>query len=140
MHHQAQILRETFITTAQSQGAVAVAANEETEQGLRQFFAEVWDQVLVPLAGAHPSANERFSFVHHQMDTDFPASEYRFQGRLGFGGKFRVRTDEPTQIRFVVDCYKEDQTPDTLNMIGRTNAALLALRDRTFRPHAQTDA
>jgi len=36
-----------------------------------------------------------------------PCTEWRFQGSLGFGGKFRYP-------RMSVDCYPEDETPARL--------------------------
>lgn len=49
-----------------------------------------------------------------------PTDEYRFQGSLGFGGKFY-----PRDMR--VSCYREDETPEREEMIRRANDALRAL-------------
>lgn len=49
-----------------------------------------------------------------------PGNEFRFQGKLGFGGKFRFP-------RFTVDCYPEDETPERLEMIKEANKALAQL-------------
>ena len=46
--------------------------------------------------------------------------EFRFQGTLGFGGKFYFNW--PTEIR--VSCYQEDETPDRVRAIGCKNADL----------------
>jgi len=72
--------------------------------------------VLVKEAGAHESGRE--DFVFHAISG---TTEYRFQGALGFGGKFRPET-------WRVDCYPEDNTPERERMIKATNAALGLLR------------
>ena len=59
---------------------------------------KVYD-VLVNLGGA--GEHMRHSFVHHHTQ-DLPCGEWRFQGKLFFGGKFRDQT-------FTVDCYREDE-------------------------------
>ena len=73
--------------------------------------------VLVAEAGA--STQGRVDFLRAHVDAD--TREYRFCGRLGFGGKFWVE-------RFAVSCYSEDLTPEREAIIARTNAALAALR------------
>lgn len=50
--------------------------------------------------------------------------EYRFQGSLEFGGKFR---QDLHRGRFWVDCYREDETPERLTMISRANERLKLL-------------
>lgn len=66
----------------------------------------------------------RADFTYHQSG-EF-CREYRFQGALGFGGKFR-RRHEGEQERWYVDCYSEDETPARRAMIDRANAALATL-------------
>lgn len=48
-------------------------------------------------------------------------TEWRFQGALGFGGKFRNNGNHDTPY---VDCYGEDETPARLAMIERANRRL----------------
>lgn len=72
----------------------------------------IWD-VLVEVCGA--GERWRSNFAYH-----FPAGgEFRFQGDLGFGGK--VWAD---RRRVYVDCYRENETPENLAKIERTNAEL----------------
>lgn len=63
--------------------------------------------------------NGRASFVR-EFTKDRPTVEYRFQGDLGFGGKFY-----PQDMR--VSCYLEDSTHKRREMIRRANEALRAL-------------
>lgn len=93
------------------------------EQALNDFFRAAWDEVLVPICDAN--AND-FGFVQNHMAKDYPAQEWRFQGSLGFGGKFR---STPT-LHCRVDCYPEDETPARRETITKANAALEALRSR----------
>lgn len=78
---------------------------------------EVW-AILERLAGASEGA--RSSFVHHQTEG---CTEFRFQGWLGFGGKFWNAND-----RWYVTAYPESVTPQREQVIGVTNAALDGLR------------
>lgn len=77
--------------------------------------------VLVRLAGA-PKC-DALSFVHHYstVSEHGPSGEWRFQGALGFGGKFRFP-------QFVIDCYREDRTADRDSMVEQVNEALADLR------------
>jgi hypothetical protein len=79
---------------------------------------EIW-AILERLAGADEGA--RSSFVHHQ--TVEGCTEFRFQGWLGFGGKFWNANG-----RWYVTVYPEDMTPQREQVIGVTNAALAGLR------------
>lgn len=49
-------------------------------------------------------------------------SEWRFCGLLGFGGKFRNFSD-----RLYVDCYPENENPETLWIMAETNEAIFKL-------------
>lgn len=74
----------------------------------------------------HTGADEdwmRDDFVHHQ--TADSTDEYRFQGALGFGGKFWNCND-----RWYVTCYPEDLTSDRQRAIDETNTALAELKER----------
>jgi hypothetical protein len=60
-------------------------------------------------------------------DARHVCDEYRFMGRLGFGGKFRNNgNNENTPY---VDCYSESRTPKLDAMIERANARLKTLFD-----------
>nr|WP_221374497.1 hypothetical protein [Actinoplanes polyasparticus] len=75
--------------------------------------------------GPHLLMTSRGEFIFHQ--TDRVEREYRFQGALGFGGKFRRGG---WSDRWSVDCYSEDLTAERGQMIGVTNAALRQLQQR----------
>ena len=68
--------------------------------------------VLVTCAGAHESMRE--NFVHSIQDG---TREYRFQGDLGFGGKYWPETN-------TVSCYSEDMTDRRRAIITDTNGHL----------------
>lgn len=73
--------------------------------------------ILVKECGAYDDAETRSAF--RQL---FPGcGEYRFQGSLGFGGKVWASNN-----RVWVNCYNEDNTPERLAMIRRTNGLLEA--------------
>lgn len=70
---------------------------------------ELWNKVydlLIEIGGA--SAVERSDFVYAHINTE--CHEWRFCGKLDFGGKF-------WREKFKVTCYSEDVTPNiTLTM------------------------
>lgn len=78
--------------------------------------------ILVRCAGAEDTTDKRQSFVYHVALADIPASEYRFQGALGFGGKFYPSQyqGDPT----TVGCYAEDRNPERNQIIFETSMAL----------------
>jgi hypothetical protein len=69
--------------------------------------------ILMAEAGGHPDLEEEFVF--HISEG---CREFRFQGGLGFGGKFWP--DEPARVT----CYSEDETPERLAIIERVNDRL----------------
>jgi hypothetical protein len=73
--------------------------------------------VLVEDAGASAREGEEYAFVHAVVvkKTD----EYRFQGFLGFGGKFRNN-----HSGIYVDCYPEDMTDQRRDWIDQCNRNL----------------
>jgi len=84
---------------------------------------EIYD-VLVKLARANESLRENFVWWFVTCD-HYYSKEYRFQGNLGFGGKFWVNAG-----RYYVTCYPEDETPDRLTTIESVNAALASLSSK----------
>jgi len=75
--------------------------------------------ILVETCGARPE--ERVQFVRADLDSE-RAGEWRFQGHLGFGGKFRSYPGRPPYV----DCYREDMTPERQAIIDRANQQLAA--------------
>jgi len=73
--------------------------------------------VLVEFCEASEDARERRLFVENQLKPK-PPSEWRFIGALGFGGKFWRNNG------VYVTCYKEDETPQRLKAIKKTNELL----------------
>lgn len=78
--------------------------------------------ILVRHAGARDDEWERHAFVHHVTDG---CREYRFQGHLGFGGKFRNNGNN-CNVPYV-DCYQEDMNAGRQAVIAATNAFLAEL-------------
>jgi hypothetical protein len=62
-----------------------------------------------------------YGFISYVTSDDDRRKEWRFQGALGFGGKFRINHNKPHPY---VDCYPEHETPERLAMIERANARL----------------
>lgn len=80
--------------------------------------------ILHQYAGApgSPDSWMREDFRYHQ--TAGSTDEYRFQGSLGYGGKFWNCND-----KWYVSAYREDLTPERQAAIDATNAALAALKE-----------
>lgn len=87
-------------------------------KGMTEDKAQAIYDILVDIAGAN--AEDKESFVSH-FCAESTTNEWRFQGHLGFGGKFRYP-------RISVDCYPEDGTKARLVIIDKTNTALAKLR------------
>ena len=75
---------------------------------------EIWN-ILCLHAGANPDQEEQFFYC--ATNPDSPCEEFRFQGHLGFGGKYWLETN-------TVTCYPEDVTTETTRILEETNAAL----------------
>lgn len=71
--------------------------------------------LLVSIGGAEES--ERSSFIYHHCTSKDGCDEWRFSGKLGFGGKYRSKRNR-------VDCYKEDETPSRIELIEKLNYEL----------------
>ena len=76
---------------------------------------ELYNQ-LAKLCGAPESY--RADFIASYTRERYP-TEWRFQGELGFGGKFWIRGD-----KWYVNCYREDETPERRKMIDEVNKVL----------------
>lgn len=71
--------------------------------------------ILVSIGGAYEP--ERDSFVYHHTESKYGCSEWRFSGKLGFGGKYR-------SLRNTVDYYAEDTSPERDSIVEKINKAL----------------
>lgn len=81
-------------------------------------YNKIFD-ILVEECGAAESLRSNFVMEHESKD--WP-TEYRFCGKLGFGGKFwRYPIGSP---QFRVSCYTEDETFERLAMIKAANDRL----------------
>lgn len=74
--------------------------------------------ILVEMGGA--SESMRSDFVHYHTIFE-KATEWRFQGRLGNGGKY-------WNERNCVTCYPEDETPFTMQLIALINESLITTK------------
>ena len=93
------------------------------DESLRDFYSKVWG-ILVKHAGASTLPDDRESFVLSMTQIEYPTSEYRFQGLLGFGGKLYRNT---TVGGLRIGCYPEDNTLARSAIISRVNNMLAAL-------------
>lgn len=75
--------------------------------------------VLVTECGMYKSTDDLTAFGIHFPD----CREYRFQGRLGFGGKVWAHTYGGGHF-IAVSCYPEDLTSERYEMIDRANVLL----------------
>jgi hypothetical protein len=80
--------------------------------------------VLVDVCGASNDERSQWRF-EDAFEGDHPASQYRFEGSLGYGGKFFFPS-------FSVSYYCENQTPEGDETCKRANALLEPLRAEYF--------
>lgn len=81
----------------------------------KKLAGEIY-RVLVDFAGApaHKGNWEQFEVWFNEPGL---GEEYRFEGRLGFGGKF-------WKGRMEVSCYPEDENRERLKVIKKTNRVI----------------
>jgi len=86
---------------------------------------EVWN-ILTEVC----DATNDYGFIHAQSTSHCP--QWRFQGSLGFGGKFyqshSVRPDGTFGILWHVSCYHEDLTDERQKTIILANSRLWDLQ------------
>lgn len=78
---------------------------------------KVYD-LLVKHGGA--TELDRKSFIHSHCKDKYECTEWRFCGKLGFGGKYRSTWNGVT-------CYSEDETPERVKLIAFLNEELKKL-------------
>ncbi len=88
----------------------------------KQQAAEVWN-ILVECCGADADGDMPVQFFHSATTT--PNLEFRFQGRLGFGGK--VFLEHPPRV----SCYQEDSSPKRRTMMNSANLRLQKIIEKT---------
>lgn len=76
--------------------------------------------ILVKVCGASEMMREAFVLT----ETTEHCHEWRFGGKIGFGGKFWN-----TNGRLYVNCYNEDETRERKRIVGEANKLLAALYD-----------
>lgn len=75
--------------------------------------------LLVSIGGADESM--RSNFIYHHCENKDGCDEWRFMGKLGFGGKYRSKTN-------TVDCYAEYEVPSRIMLIEKLNSELKKIR------------
>lgn len=88
----------------------------------------IW-RILVEDCGAYDDRLSCDLFVGYCCDRGFDRLEWRFQGKLGFGGKFYANENG-----WYVSCYSEDETPARLQIIETANAKLVSMFDAAAVP------
>jgi len=74
--------------------------------------------LLVSIGGAFEK--RRKDFIYHHCESVYGCSEWRFQGKLGFGGKYYSRNNR-------VCFYSEDETPERNEIRSKLNDELLKI-------------
>lgn len=91
---------------------------------IRPAHAErVWALLEQYVGAKDPNDWKKKSFLRYVCVNEPFGHEFRFEGNLGFGGKFLN-----DGWRWVVTCYREDETAERLAAIDKVNEALLKLR------------
>lgn len=82
-------------------------------------------KIMVEECGESDDELKRNYFLNYVTTKPGQRKVFRFQGSLGFGGKFRLNSNR--NFAPYVDCYREDETPKRLAAIERANARLLSM-------------
>ena len=81
---------------------------------MREDFANKVYDILVQFGARE---DDRDSFVYHHCKDKYPATEWRFCGVFGFGGKYRSGNNYVTY-------YSEDETPERETKLNEVNELL----------------
>src|SRR5258708_1529027 len=87
-------------------------------------------EILVVECGANAEHLKSYGFESYV--TTAKRVEFRFQGRLGFGGKFHA-SPGLNGDRWYVTCYAEDANPKRLHLIDNANTRLAELQEEVNR-------
>jgi hypothetical protein len=88
-----------------------------------QLPEKIAHQVYDILVEIGAPENMRKAFVWTQTHED--CNEWRFEGKLGFGGKFWNEWSYiEEKFKWRVSCYSEDETPEREKLINETNQKL----------------
>lgn len=100
-----------------------------------EVFGKAYD-ILVEFAGASKNHQDRLAFVSAFTHTEskLRTSEWRFQGTIGFGGKFYYDGWGPMRI----DCYVEERSRANAKTIETVNKKLGALPQPGHPPYEAT--
>ena len=94
---------------------------EAPDRSVDRGRAEAAYEALVALAGASGRSEARDEFIRHA--TRPGGCEYRFQGMLGFGGKYH----DPGYGVPYASCYPEDETPARKAAVAAVNTRFGAI-------------
>lgn len=101
----------------------AGSASRGRREAIAPWMANrIW-WVLVEECGCRDDRWDHYSFVEYLDREHWSGHEWRFQGALGFGGKFYNNGG-----RWWVGFYPEDETPKRKEMAQNANLRLNALR------------
>ena len=92
----------------------------------KENLIKVYD-VLVAFAGAPSRDSDKLSFIQAHEGGKYSCKEYRFQGKFGFGGKYRVDSNK-------IDYYSEDHTKQLDALRIKINEKLKRAIDNSFNP------
>ena len=96
--------------------------------GTEKLTPEIAQKVYKILEDIGAPSNMREAFIHYQTKDEI--MEWRFQGLLGFGGKFwNEYSYINNKYEWRVSCYTEDENPKRLKLIEETNKKLKILID-----------
>lgn len=81
---------------------------------IKEEANKIYD-ILVNIGGA--SESERDKFVYDHCESKNIATEWRFCGKFGFGGKYRSKINKVTY-------YPEDETFERIDLLSKINIEL----------------
>jgi hypothetical protein len=93
----------------------------------RPLFEKVYD-LLIEYGGASTDSYDKEAFVLAFTQREQRATEYRFCGHFGFGGKFCSRAGS-----FYIMYYPEDKTSERERLLAKINAMLATIEPRSPR-------
>ena len=100
---------------------------------MKKDVAEAIWRILVEVCGARNSMISKMQFINFHTSTHAIPSEWRFQGDLGFGGKFWHAGESGKAEVIYVTCYKEDKNVERASKIDEANKRLAEIMKNGLR-------
>lgn len=106
-----------------------LASSLLSREELIAYYVTIWNEVLAPVCGAQADPQDVVhDFAASHVKDAYAATQWRFKGDMGFGGKLITRSDMSCRV----SCDPEDTMPARREAADKANLLLKNLHRRFF--------